>query len=379
MARIRRRQLLQLLGYGSLGLAIAPARSQGKRRDRLTTPLTEDYGLRYPIVGAGMGFYALPELVAAISNAGALGVLGAAPAPPPALRVLIRHIQGLTDKPFAVDLVNTLLFGGTVPAVTDDHITVLVEEGVKIVVFFWDTPQAAWVQRLQDAGVQVWMQVGSLAGAYAAVAVGIDVLIAQGSEAGGHNRNAYEGSTTPRATLVAQIIETIAPRLVLAAGGIADGLGLATALLEGADGAWVGTRFATARESYAHDEYKRRVLQATATDTVITTLFGPEWCPAHGQAIVNRIVTAFAGGGPGFVEGGCPPPSSEIIGQTSLFGQPYAMPKFSAILPTRETTGDFEEMWLAAGGVSAALIREVKPAAQIIAHMVAEARQILKG
>jgi hypothetical protein len=67
------------------------------------------------------------------------------------------------------------------------------------------------------------------------------------------------------------------------------------------------------------------------------------------------------------------------IGQTSLFGQPYAMPKFSAILPTRETTGDFEEMWLAAGGVSAALIHDVKPAAQIIAHMVAEARQILNG
>jgi enoyl-[acyl-carrier protein] reductase II len=252
-----------------------------------------------------------------------------------------------------------------------------VEEGVRIVVFFWDTPQVAWVQRLHDAGAQVWMQVGSLAGAHAAVEVGVDVLIAQGVEAGGHNRNAYEGSATPRATLVSQIIEAVAPRLVLAAGGIADGLGLATALREGADGAWVGTRFATARESYAHDEYKRRVLQAKATDTVVTTLFGPEWCPAHGRAIRNQVVNEFAGGGPGFVEGGCPPPSSEIIGQTSLFGQPYAMPKFSAILPTQETTGDFEEMWFAAGGVSAALIRDVKPAAQIIAHMVAEARQLL--
>jgi NAD(P)H-dependent flavin oxidoreductase YrpB (nitropropane dioxygenase family) len=366
MERIRRRQLLQLLGYGSLGLAVAPARGQGQRRDPLTTLLTEAYGIRHPIVGAGMGFYALPDLVAAISNAGALGVLGAAPAPPPALRVLIQQTRGLTDKPFAVDLVNTVLFGGTVPAVTDDHITVLVEEGVRIVVFFWDTPQAAWVQRLHDTGAQVWMQVGSLAGAHAAVEVGVDVLIAQGVEAGGHNRNAYEGSATPRATLVSQIIEAVAPRLVLAAGGIADGLGLATALREGADGAWVGTRFATARESYAHDEYKRRVLQATATDTVVTTLFGPEWCPAHGRAIRNQVVKEFAGGGPGFVEGGCPPPSSEIIGQTSLFGQPYAMPKFSAILPTQETTGDFEEMWFAAGGVSAALIRDVQPAAQIM-------------
>lgn len=376
---INRRQLLRLLGYGSLGLATAPALGQGKPGGRLTTRLTEEYGLRHPIVGAGMGFYALPDLVAAISNAGALGVLGAAPAPPPVLRTLIQDVRALTHQPFAVDLVHTMLFGGSVPAVTEDHITVLVDEGVRVVVFFWDTPEAAWVQRLHDAGAKVWMQVGSLAGALAAVAVGVDVLIAQGAEAGGHHRGAHEGSPTPRAELVPQILEAVAPRLVLAAGGIADGTRLATALTEGADGAWVGTRFATARESYAHDEYKRRVIQTTGTDTVVTTLFGPEWCPAHGRALRNRVVDAFAGGGPGFVEGGCPPPSTETIGQTDLFGQPYAMPKFSAILPTRETTGDFEEMWFAAGGVSAAAIHDVKPAAQIIAQMVQEARQVLDG
>jgi enoyl-[acyl-carrier protein] reductase II len=376
---ITRRELLWFLGAGSVSLG---ARSAFGRSGpaRLATRLTRHYGLRHPIVGAGMGFYALPELVAAISNAGALGVLGAAVLPPPALQCLIRQTRALTRQPFGVDLFNAVAFEGTVPLVTDDHIAVCIAEEVKLVVFFWETPRGDWVRRLHAAGAKVWMQVGTVDGALAAVEAGVDALIAQGAESGGHVRGAFEGDPLPRAALVPAILDAVGPRLVLAAGGIADGHQLAGALLAGADGAWVGTRFATARESYAHDAYKRRVVRASAGDTVVTTLFGPELCPATGRALRNRVVDQWSGGVPGlFEEGDCPPAIPGTIGTTLFAGQSYPMPKFSAIIPTRDTVGDIDEMWLPAGSTSTGLIREIRPAAQIIAHMVEEARTALAG
>src|SRR5262249_34679521 len=158
-----------------------------------------------------------------------------------ALQGLIRQIRALTDRPFGVDLFNAVAFEGTVPLVTDDHIAVCIAERVKLVVFFWETPEGDWVRRLHDAGARVWMQVGTVEGARAAVDVGVDALIAQGSESGGHVRGAFEGDPRPRAELLPAILDAVAPRLVLAAGGIADGRRLADALLDGADGAWVGT------------------------------------------------------------------------------------------------------------------------------------------
>jgi enoyl-[acyl-carrier protein] reductase II len=113
---------------------------------------------------------------------------------------------------------------------------------------------------------------------------------------------------------------------------------------------------------------------------VITTLFGPEFCPATGRALRNHVVDQWAGGVPGlFVEGECPPFIPETIGTTLFAGQPYAMPKFSAIIPTRDTVEDIDEMWLPAGSTSNGLIRGIPPAAQIIAHMVKGARATLAG
>jgi enoyl-[acyl-carrier protein] reductase II len=377
MEPMNRRKILQLLGYGGAALLAGPARADGGRiTPGLRTRLTHEYGLRHPIVGAGMGFYALPELVAAISNAGALGVLGAAVEPPPRLQFLIQQIKASTPHLYGVDLVNTTLFGAGVPAITDAHIDVLVAERVPVVVFFWDPPTQAWVDRLHAAGAKVWMQVASVTGALEALDVGVDLFIAQGGEAGGHQRGVHEGVVTPRAQLVPLIAEAVYPRIVLGAGGIADGRGLADTLREGAEGAWVGTRFAASAESYAHDEYKQRVLAAKdEDDAVVTTMFGPEWPAAPLRVLRDGVVNQWAGQEDQIPN---PPPPPAIIGNTLFAGGPYAMPKFSVILPTRDTTGDFEEMAWTAGIASARRIDKIKPAAEIVRDMVDGAREILR-
>lgn len=369
---MQRRTILQILGLGGAALLTRSARGDDGGRERdLRTRLTEEYGLRHPIVGAGMGFYALPELVAAISNAGALGVIGAAVQPPPLLQQLIEQTRALTSNAFGVDLVNDG------PFVTDAHIDVLVEEAVPVVVFFWNPPEAIWVDRLHAAGAKVWMQVGSVQGAQSALGVGVDAFIAQGGEAGGHQRGVFEGNPIPRAELVPRIVEAVGPRLVLGAGGIADGATLADTLREGADGAWVGTRFASATESYAHDEYKQRVLAANNDrDAVVTTMFGPEWPDKPLRVLRDRVVDQWAGREDQIPN---PPPPPAVIGNTIFAGQPYAMPKFSVVLPTRDTTGDFEEMAWTAGIVSAKRIRQILPAAAIIEGMIDDARRVLGG
>jgi enoyl-[acyl-carrier protein] reductase II len=379
-----RRKFLRLFGYGGAALLARPtlreARASGMPAcadTGLCTRLTKHYGLRYPIVGAGMGFYALPDLVAAISNAGGLGVLGAAPEPPPRLQFLIQQVKARTNQLFGVDLVNTTLFGAGVPAVTDDHIDVIIAEGVKMVVFFWNPPTQAWVDRLHAAGAEVWMQVASVRGALDALAVGCDHFIAQGGEAGGHQRGVFEGSVTPRSQLVPLIKDAVGPRLVLAAGGIADGQTLADALNEGADGAWVGTRFAASLESYAHQQYKQRVLAVNSPDElVVTTMFGPEWPGAPLRVMRDGVVNTWAGREN---EIPSPPPPPAIIGNTLFAGGPYAMPKFSVILPTLDTTGDFEEMCWTAGGASAARISSILPAAQILSDMATQAAPLVRG
>jgi nitronate monooxygenase len=143
-------------------------------------------------------------------------------------------------------------------------------------------------------------------------------------------------------------ILSIVPRsvIVLAAGGIADGRDVVRALARGADGVWVGTRLAASLESNAHDEYKRRLVAATGQATAHTTLFGPEWPGQRIHVLRNRVVAEWAGRESEIPR---PPPPPAVIGQTRLMpnsipgGAPYDMPKFSAMLPTPETTGDFED------------------------------------
>jgi enoyl-[acyl-carrier protein] reductase II len=371
MEMMSRRRLMQLLGYGGLALAAESASGQAGGIG-LSTRLTREYGLTFPFVGAGMGFVSMPELVAAVTNAGGLGVLGNAIEPPPSTQILIQQIKALTAGPFGVDyfLANSA-FG---PLTVDGHIDVAIAERVDPVVFHFDIPPRAWVDRLHAAGLRVWAQVPSVDDARAAMGVGVDALIAQGTEAGGHNR-----STTPLKQLLRDINRAVNV-IVLAAGGIATGADVVEALAHGAEGVWVGTRLVASEEGYAHPEYKRRIVAARQKgDTVITTMFGPELPDKPYRVLRNRVVNQWAGREDQIPN---PPPPPPTIGTTILFPftfrVPYTMPKFSAVVPTPDTTGDFEEMGLPAGeGVGS--IRSVKPAGQIIFEMMAEARSNLEG
>lgn len=336
----------------------------------LKTRLTREYGIDVPFVGAGMGFIAMPELVAAVSNAGGLGVLGNAIEPPPGTQMLIQSIKALTSKPFGVDfIVDDAAFG---PLTTDAHIDVCVAERVALVVFHFNVPPKVWVDRLHASGAKVWMQAASVKQAVEAAEVGVDAIVAQGSEAGGHNK-----SKTPSRTLLPQIINAVKPVMVLAAGGIANGEGVFNALAAGAEGVWVGTRLVASTEAYANIEYKQRLVQAHANSTVTTTMFGPEFPNRPYRVLRNRVVNEFAGREDKIPS---PPPPPDVIGKTVLFPltlkAPYVMPKFSAIVPTPDTVGDFEEMGMPAGdGVR--FIKSVQPVARIIEEMMEEARQMI--
>jgi enoyl-[acyl-carrier protein] reductase II len=230
-------------------------------------------------------------------------------------------------------------------------------------------PPAEWVRRLKDAGCDVWLQTSSVAAAETAVASGVDVIIAQGSEAGGHNR-----STTGLTTLVPRMVDALVVPVV-AAGGIADGRGMAAALCLGAAGVCVGTRLVATAEANAHDEYKRRIVAASEEDLARTCIFGPEWPDAPMRVIRNRVVREWAG-----KDAKTPPPPQPpvTIGKTLLGGIEYPMPKFSAILPTPETSGDFEEMCLAAGE-GAALVEAVSGAQDVVREMAEQAWRILES
>jgi len=154
--------------------------------DLLRSRLTREYGLQHPFVGAGMAFIAHEQLAAAVSNAGGLGVLGASPDPAESLPVMVERARALTSGPIGVDLI--CADTGFGPASTDEHIDACVQLGVPLVVFHHDPPPSRWVDALHAGSGRVWMQASSKEIAEAAVDMGVDGIVAQGSEAGGHAR-----------------------------------------------------------------------------------------------------------------------------------------------------------------------------------------------
>jgi NAD(P)H-dependent flavin oxidoreductase YrpB (nitropropane dioxygenase family) len=326
-----------------------------------STSITRTFGLTTPIVSAGMAMIARPALAAAVCEAGGLGTIGADINPPDVLRDLVRRTKTLTRRRFGVDLIGDF--------VTDEHVSVLIEEQVTLAIFFWTLPTVDHIERLKQAGIKVWIQIGRVAEADQAASLGADALIVQGAEAGGHNR--AEASTM---TLFPRIRRRFPDLPLLAAGGIVDGATMAAALVLGADAVWCGSRFLASQEAEAHDAYKDRVLSADVGDTAIVSIYGPEWPGQAMRAIVNDGARVALGREPEAIADA----EGEIIGSTVLNGQTIPVPRYSAILPTRDFDGDIEQACLTAGQ-SAGNIDAILPAGEIVRRMTSEAKAALDG
>ena len=221
----------------------------------METRITKLLGCRYPVIQGGMAWVAEYHRAAAVSEAGGIGLIGAASAPAEVVREQIRKVKELTDKPFGV---NVMLLNPNAP----DVAKVIVEEGVGIVTTGAGNP-AKYMDMWKNAGVTVIPVVASVAMAKLMERAGADAVVAEGMESGGHI-----GSQTTM-TLVPQVADAVSIP-VIAAGGIADGRGMAAAMLLGAEGIQMGTRFVTAKESIVHENYKERIIKAKDIDSEVT-------------------------------------------------------------------------------------------------------------
>ena len=221
----------------------------------MKTRITELLGIEYPIIQGGMAWVAEHNLAAAVSEAGGLGLIGAANAPAEVVREEIRKARELTKKPFGV---NIMLMSPH----ADEIAKVVVEEGVKIVTTGAGNP-GKYMKMWKDAGIKVIPVVASVALARMMEKAGADAVVAEGTESGGHI-----GEATTM-TLVPQVVDAVSIP-VIAAGGIADGRGIAAAFMLGAEAVQMGTRFVVAKESIVHDNYKQRVIKAKDIDSAVT-------------------------------------------------------------------------------------------------------------
>ena len=221
----------------------------------MNTRITELLGIEYPIIQGGMAWVAEAHLAAAVSNAGGLGLLGGASAPAEVIRDMIRQTREMTDKPFGV---NVMLMSPYAKEVAQ----VVVEEKVQVVTTGAGNP-GAYLSMWQDAGIKVIPVVASVAHAKLMERAGVDAVVAEGTESGGH---IGEATTMTLIPAVADAVNIP----VIAAGGIADGRGMAAAFMLGAEGVQVGTRFVATKEAVVHQNYKDRIVKAKDIDSAVT-------------------------------------------------------------------------------------------------------------
>lgn len=221
----------------------------------MRSEITKLLGIQYPVIQGGMAWVAEHQLAAAVSNAGGLGLIGAASAPPEIVREEIRKAKELTDKPFGV---NVMLLNPNAEEVAK----VVVEEGIKVVTTGAGNP-AKFMPMWKEAGVKVIPVVASVAMAKLMERGGADAVVAEGTESGGHI-----GAATTM-TLVPQVVDAVKIP-VIAAGGIGDGRGYAAAMMLGASAVQMGTRFVVAKESIVHENYKQKLINAKDIDSEVT-------------------------------------------------------------------------------------------------------------
>lgn len=307
----------------------------------LRTPLCDLLGIEHPVMLAGMGGVSYAELCAAVSEAGGFGTLGMASMPPEGIRDQMRRVKDLTDRPFGVDLL------AAIPDSLTRSVDIIIEEGARAFISGLGVPSPI-LAALKDAGVVVIQMCGAVKHAVKGEEAGVDIVIGQGTEGGGHT------GQVGGVALIPQMVDAV--RIpVVAAGGISDGRHLAAALAFGAQGIWVGTRFIASAEANAAQGYKQAILDAADTDTVVSRSYSgkpmrvirnawtddwdrrPQDIRPFGQ---QNVISRDAG-----VMG-------SLLGDTSTYDR------------SRDAT---------AAGQSAGGIHEVLPAGEIVRRMVAEA------
>jgi nitronate monooxygenase/enoyl-[acyl-carrier protein] reductase II len=236
----------------------------------LHTPICDLIGIKYPIIQAGMGPFTSAELVAAVSNAGALGSLGTGASTTKRVKEQLAKTRELTNRPFAVNLTLS-------PALPDAEIFEhILQVKPRVISLALGNPKE-YVKHVHDEGILVMHQVTTVQQAYQAAECGVDIIIAQGSEAGGF------GGTIAGFVLIPQVVDAVSPVPVIAAGGVADGRGLAAALVLGAQGVNIGTRFLASVEAPISESWKQAILAAESQDA-IKVEFWTDLFPVSGQA-----------------------------------------------------------------------------------------------
>lgn len=307
----------------------------------LKSRLCELLRIEYPILQGGMAWVATAELAAAVSSAGGLGLIGAGHMPPEPLRAEIRKAKELTAKPFGV---NIMLMSPFVREVMQ----VMLDEKIPVITTGAGNP-AEYISALKENGTRVIPVVASVALARRLERTGVDAVIAEGLESGGH-----VGEVTTM-TLVPQVADAV-KLPVIAAGGIGDARGVIAAFALGAEGVQIGTRFVASRECTAHPDYKDAVIRAKERSTVVTGLAG-----GHPVRVLdNKLAKEFAA----LDRRGAPPEEFDRLGAGKL--------KAAAI------DGDIENGSVMIGQV-AGMITEIKPVAAIIDEIIGDIPRVLAG
>lgn len=326
----------------------------------LQTPLTELLGCRYPILQAGMGGVARADLVAAVATHGGYGFLGMVRERPEFIAREIARVRERTDLPFGVNLIPA----GTDPALLEEELAVCFEARVHSLCFFWDV-RPELIQRARAAGCRVLYQVGAVEEAVVAAQSGVDAVIAQGFEAGGHVR----GVVTSLALLPEVVAAVDVP--VVASGGFISGAGLIAALALGARGVHCGTAFLATEESFAHPLHKQKIVSARSADTVYTDVFAINWPPRSPvRVIANAITEQFQdrllGHGP-----------DDFGREVIAWEEDRPVYKFSTDSPLKTTTGELEAL-PAFAGQAAGGVHDIPTAGARIERMVQEAEAALE-
>ena len=325
----------------------------------MKTVLCERLGIELPIIQAPMGGAVGPALAAAVSNAGELGMLAPWRAAVDPVRRQIRETRALTSRPFGVNL--NLEFP------QEERLAACLDEGVPVISFFWRDPSSL-VPRAKAGGAIVLHTIGSAADAKRAVDCGVDIVVAQGWEAGGHVRGTV--ATMP---LIPTVVDAVSPAPVVAAGGIADGRGLAAALALGAGGAWIGTRFLASHEATIHPRYRDRLLQANENDTVfLENLFDIHWPNAPHRVLRNQTVEAWEAAGR--------PPSGNRPGEGEVIATARSnreIVRYQSCTPGTDAEGDIDALSLWAGQ-SVGLVSKLQSAGDIVREIADEAEVILR-